>query len=67
MVEREQVEIAELGDRYQRDIAKESGRVKAEIDGSDARIEQLLKEKEEFYERRRATWSNWSKPKTPTN
>ena len=54
MVEREQVEIAELGDRYQRDIAKESGRVKAEIDGSDARIEQLLKEKEEFYERRRA-------------
>ena len=53
MVEREQIEIAELGQRFEEDMAKESARVKAEQDGADERIEQLLGEKEEFFRRRR--------------
>ena len=53
MVEREQVEIAELGHRFEEDMAKEQARVQAEKDGADARIEQLLAEKEEFFNRRR--------------
>ena len=53
MVEREQVEIAELGQRFEEDMTKEQTRVQAEKDGADARIEQLLAEKEEFFNRRR--------------
>ena len=53
MVEREQIELAELGNRFEEDMAKELARVKAEKDGADSRIAQLLAEKEDFYTRRR--------------
>ncbi len=53
MGEREQLEIAELGQRFDEDMAKEGARVQAEKDGADARLEQLLAEKEEYFRRRR--------------